>query len=85
MRAMRTLCAIALAASESADRIQVKSPVEPGAFASPCRMCDCSEVMFQRASEEGGAVVFAMRTDVTIDKRQLVIGNLKRIANRESI
>ena len=48
MRARRTLCAIALAASDSADRIQVKSPVDPGASASPCRMCDCRDVMLGR-------------------------------------
>ena len=45
MRASRTLYAMALAASDKADRIQVKSPVDPGAFASPWRMCDCSDMM----------------------------------------
>src|SRR6187399_3651253 len=46
---MRTLCAMALAANEMADRIQVKSPVDPGAFASPWRMCDCNEVILGRS------------------------------------
>src|SRR5687768_6955110 len=52
MRAMRTLCEMALAARESADRIHVKSPVEPGALASPCRMCDWSEVTLVRPAVE---------------------------------
>src|SRR5262245_10021377 len=44
MRATRTLFAIALAASEIADRIHVNSPVEPGESASPWRIWDWSDV-----------------------------------------
>ena len=47
MRARRTLAAMALAASDRADSIQVNSPVAPRCCSSPCRMCDCSEVMFR--------------------------------------